>query len=80
MSLPVLMTTEADGTLRYGYQDLAVRVGLHKRAGTKKYPVELLLQGQRVVSTDANLRELRDIQPSSSTPTSSRSTPTGIPC
>ena len=62
MSLPVSKTTDPDGTLCYSYQDLTVRVGLHKRNGTKKCPVELLYQGSAVISTDANLRELRDIQ------------------
>jgi hypothetical protein len=62
MSLPLIKTPEADGTLHYSYQDLAIRVGLHRRNGSKKYPVELLYKGNAVLPTDANLRELRDIQ------------------
>jgi len=61
MSIPVII--EADGTLRYEYNpDVAVRVALHRRNGTKKCPVELLYQGSSVLATDSNLRELRDIE------------------
>ena len=62
MSLPVIKTTDTDGMLRYSYQDLAIRVSPHRRNGTKKSPVELLYQGNSILSTDANLRELRDLQ------------------
>src|SRR5438270_13808232 len=62
MSDPIL-TIEPDGTLRYDCgADVVVRVQLHRRNGTKKCPVELLYQNVPVVSTDSNLRELRDIQ------------------
>jgi hypothetical protein len=61
MSIPVII--EADGTLRYEYNpDVAVRVALHRRNGTKKCPVELLYQGSSVLAIDSNLRELRDIE------------------
>jgi RecA-family ATPase len=63
MSLPVTLTTELDGTLHYECgEDIAVRVQLHRSTGRKKYPVELLYQGTSVLVTDANLRELRDIE------------------
>jgi hypothetical protein len=63
MSTPIISIVEPDGTLRYTYgQDVAVRVALHRRNGTKKCPVELLYQGTAVLATDSNLRELRDIE------------------
>src|SRR5262245_29747379 len=56
---------EPDGKLRYDcqtVQDIAVRVALHERNGTKKCPVEVLHQGDVVISTDADMRQLRDIK------------------
>ena len=62
MRSPVL-TTDPDGTLRYDCeQGIAIRVALHRRNGTHKCPVEVLHQGATVLSTDTNLRDLRDIE------------------
>jgi hypothetical protein len=62
MTLAVSFMIDPDGTLRCGHQDLTATVAVHKRNGTKKCPVELLYQGTSILSTDANVRELRDIQ------------------
>jgi hypothetical protein len=63
MSIPVVTTIEPDGTLRYDCgQDIAIRVKLHQRNGTKRCPVELLYQNMAVLATDSNLRDLRDIE------------------
>jgi hypothetical protein len=63
MSLSIVRMIDPDGTLHYDCgHDIAVRVALHPRNGTKKCPVELLYQGRSVLSTDSNLRELRDIE------------------
>jgi RecA-family ATPase len=63
MSLNITMTAELDGTLRYECsQDIVVRVQLHRANGRKKCPVELLYQDTSILATDANLRELRDIE------------------
>ena len=46
MTMAIVCTIEPDGTLRYDCgQDLAVRVGLHRKNGGRAYPVELLHQG-----------------------------------
>src|SRR5215212_9916272 len=56
MSIPVVAIIESDGTLRYDCgQDIAVRVLLHRRNGTKKCPVELLYQNTSVLMTESNL-------------------------
>jgi hypothetical protein len=63
MSTKIISIIEPDGTLRYDCeQDIAVRVALHRRNGTKKCPVELLHQGTPLLATDSNLRDLRDIE------------------
>lgn len=63
MSVTLTLITEPDGTLRYECgQDIVVRVQLHRRNGTKKCPVELRYQDTTVLSTDGNLRDLREIE------------------
>jgi RecA-family ATPase len=64
MSLAITTDTEHEGTLRYecASQDVVVRVFVQRRNGTKKCPVELLHQGDVVLATDCNLRELRDLE------------------
>ena len=63
MSIAIVSTIEPDGTLRYDCgQDIAIRVGLHRKNGHKTYPVELLHQGSALLSTDCNLRDLRTIE------------------
>ena len=63
MSFPIVSIVEPDGTLRYDCgQDIAVRVALHRRNGTKKCPVELLHQGTPLLATDSDLRNLHDIE------------------
>jgi hypothetical protein len=63
MSTPLVQIIEPDGTLRYDCgQDIAVRVALHRRNGTKRCPVELLHQGTPLLATDSDLRNLRDIE------------------
>ena len=63
MSTPITMTIEPNGTLRYDCgQDIAVRVALHQRNGSKTYPVEVLHQEAAILSTDTNLRDLRAIE------------------
>ena len=63
MSLPLVSITELDGTLRYDYgQDIAVRVKLHQRNGTPRCPVELLYHGEPVLTTKADLSDLRHIE------------------
>lgn len=63
MSIVLTYTQESDGTLCYaGGADMAIRVGLQHRNGHKTYPVELLFQGQPVLRTDTNLRDLRAVE------------------
>jgi hypothetical protein len=61
----VIEIREPDGKLRYDWeaaQAIAVRVALYQRNGTRKCPVELLHEGRTILSTDADLRTLRDIE------------------
>jgi hypothetical protein len=56
---------EPDGTLRYtcdAIQDIAVRVAIHQRNGSKRCPVELLHQGEAFLETESDLGNLRDIE------------------
>jgi AAA domain len=63
MSIAIVHMIEPDGTLRYDCgQDIAIRVGLHRKNGHRTYPVELLHQGIPLLSTDTNLRDLRAIE------------------
>jgi AAA domain len=63
MSTPVTMTIEANGTLRYACgPDIAVRVALHQRNGSKTYPVEVLHQDTAIISIDTNLRDQHAIE------------------
>lgn len=63
MSISLIRIIEPDGTLRYDCgQDIAVRVALHRRNGTKKCPIEVLHEQTVLLATDSNLRELRDIE------------------
>jgi len=43
-------------------QDVVVRVLLQRRNGTKKCPIALLHQGDMILATDSNLRDLRDVE------------------
>ena len=63
MSIAIVSMIEPDGTLRYDCgQDIAIRVGLHRKNGHRTYPVELLHQGTPLLATDCNLRDLRTIE------------------
>jgi hypothetical protein len=64
MSITVHMQPEPDGTLKYLLpdQDAIIRVLAQRRNGTKRCPVELFHQATLILSTDANLRSLRDLE------------------
>ena len=63
MTIAIVSMIEPDGTLRYDCgPDIAIRVGLHRKNGHRTYPVELLHQGDSLLSTDCNLRDLRTIE------------------
>jgi RecA-family ATPase len=60
---PLISIIEPDGTLRYDCgENIAVRVALHRRNGTKRCPVELVYKNEPLLATDSNLRDLRDIE------------------
>ena len=61
----MVQVIEPDGRLRYDCEtikDIAVRVALHQRNGTKRCPVELLHQGEVFLATESDLGNLRDIE------------------
>ena len=60
-----IQIVEPDGKLLYTcdtVKHIGVRVALHERNGTKRCPVEVLHEGKAVISTDADLRQLRDVE------------------
>src|SRR5262245_7492212 len=63
MSLSVVTQTEPDGSLKYLFaeHDVMVRVLGQRRNGAKKCPVELWHQAGLVLTTDCDLRQLRDV-------------------
>jgi hypothetical protein len=61
----MVQVMEPDGRLLYNcktIKDIAVRVAVDQRNGTKKCPVELLHQGEVFLATDSDLGNLRDIE------------------
>jgi len=64
MTIDVQRQTEPDGTLKFlvPAQDVIVRVLAQQRNGTRKCPIELFHQAALVLSTDADLRSLAEVE------------------
>jgi len=63
--IKMIQVIEPDGRLRYDCEtvkDIAVRVAVQQRNGSKKCPVELLHEGEAFLETECDLGSLRDIE------------------